>query len=78
MGDAVDVAYFPAVHGVHLVPLACEVAPASQAVQTVADETPDAVAYLPARHRVQADADVDSMYFPGAQLRHVATEDAPV
>ena len=78
VGDAADVAYFPAVHGAHMAPLACDVVPASQAVQTVADAAPDAVAYLPARHRVQADADVDSMYFPGAQLRHVATEDAPV
>ena len=78
VGDAADVAYFPAVHGAHLAPLACEVVPASQAEQTVAEAAPDAVANLPATHRVHADADRVSMYFPGAQLRHVATEDVPV
>ena len=77
-GDAGDVAYFPAAHGEHMAPLACEVVPASQDVHTVAEAAPDFVAYLPARHRVHADADVVTMYFPGAQLRQVATEDAPV
>ena len=53
VGDADDVAYFPAAHGAHIAPLACEVVPASQAVQTVAKAAPNSVAYLPAKHRVK-------------------------
>ena len=77
MGDAADVAYFPAAHGAHMAPLACEVVPASQAVQTVAETAPDAVANFPATHWVHVDADVSAEYVPGAQSTHAETPMAP-
>ena len=42
-----------------MAPLACEVVPRSQAVQTVDEVAPDAIANLPAKHTVHADAKRD-------------------
>ena len=75
--DDGEAAYLPASQGTHMVLDECEVVPASHVWQIVGEDDPLSVAYLPAMHRLHADAPLDPMYVPGLHDKQKDSDDAP-